>query len=231
MEIIEAFRRSSAVVYTQFTMEGNTNADIFQISWITPDDFDPEKISLQPASATSAGDTYERNKILYEYAPNTPKRDLVLTVPRVPDAYITTRGVQKDFFSRGDQKIETNRYGSHFVLDGSNSYHLALYNAFEKVIAKIEQLTGSSVTFPMKDMDTYSILYTNLIHANDGRMFSSAYTADEQLDILNCKQSIVRPALLLSTFKRSATEIKIRVQVSQMYVYKEVMNFPLAYRD
>ena len=80
-------------------------------------------------------------------------------------------------------------------------------------------------------MESYSILYTNLIHANDGRMFSSAYTADEQLDILCCKQSIVRPALLLSTLKRSAKETKIRVQVSQMYVYKEVMNFPLAYRD
>jgi hypothetical protein len=80
-------------------------------------------------------------------------------------------------------------------------------------------------------METYSILYTNLIHANDGRMFSSAYTADEQLDILNIKQSIVRPALLLSTLKKSATEVKVKVQVSQMYVYKEVTNFPLAYRD
>lgn len=210
-------------------MEGQ-HADIYQISWVTPDDFDPDKVSLQPASA-SAGDTYERNKIMYQYAPNAPKRDLVLTVPRVPDAYITCRGVQKDFFSKGDQKIETNRYGAQFVLDGSNSYHIALYSAFEKVIAKVEELTGATVVFPAKDMDTYSILYTNLIHANDGRMFSSAYTADEQVDILGCKQSIVRPALLLSTMKRSATEVKIRAQVSQMYIHKEVMNFPLAYRD
>ncbi len=210
-------------------MEGQ-HADIYQISWVTPDDFDPDRVSLQPASAL-AGDTYERSKIMYQYAPNAPKRDLVITVPRMPDAYVTCRGVQKDFFSKGDQKIETNRYGAQFVLDGSNSYHVALYSAFEKVIAKVEELTGATVVFPAKDMDTYSILYTNLIHANDGRMFSSAYTADEQVDILGCKQSIVRPALLLSTLKRSATEVKIRVQVSQMYIYKEVMNFPLAYRD
>jgi hypothetical protein len=208
-------------------MEGQ-NADIYQISWVTPENFDPEKVSLQ---ATSSGDSYERSKIMYEYAPGAPKRDLVFTVPRNPDAYLTCRGVLKDFFSRGDQKIETNRYGAQFVLNGDNEFHIALYSAFQKVIEKVEQLTGSSVTFPAKDMDTYSILYTNLIHANDGRMFSSAYTADEQLDILACKQSIVRPALLLSTFKRSATEMKIRVQVSQMFVYKEVMNFPLAYKD
>ncbi len=208
-------------------MEGQ-NADIYQISWVTPENFDPERVSLQ---ATSSGDSYDRSKIMYEYTPGAPKKDLVFTVPRNPDAYLTCRGVQKDFFSRGDQKIETNRYGAQFVLNGDNEFHIALYNAFQKVIEKVEQLTGSSVTFPAKDMETYSILYTNLIHANDGRMFSSAYTADEQLDILGCKQSIVRPALLLSTFKRSATEIKIRVQVSQMYVYKEVMNYPLAYRD
>lgn len=208
-------------------MEGQ-NADIYQISWVTPENFDPEKVSLQP---TSSGDTYERNKIMYEYTPGAPKRDLVFTVARNPDAYMTCRGVQKDFFSRGDQKIETNRYGAQFILSGDNEYHVSLYSAFEKVITKVEQLTGASVAFPAKDMETYSIIYTNLIHANDGRMFSSAYTADEQLDILSCKQSIVRPALLLSTFKRSPTEIKIRVQVSQMYVYKEVMNFPLAYKD
>ncbi len=208
-------------------MEGN-NADIYQISWVTPENFDPDKISLQ---ATSSGDSYDRSKIMYEYSPGAPKRDLVFTVPRNQDAYITCRGVQKDFFSRGDQKIETNRYGTQFVLSGENEFHMSLYSAFQKVIEKVEKLTGSSVTFPAKDMDTYSILYTNLIHANDGRMFSSAYTADEQLDIIGCKHSIVRPALLLSTFKRSATEIKIRVQVSQMYVHKEIMNFPLAYRD
>ena len=213
-----------------FVVCAMATTDIYQISWVTPYDFDPDKISLQATSA-AAGDTNERHKIMYQYTPNGPKKDLVLTVPKNPDAYVTCRGVQKDFFSRGDQKIETNRYGTQFVLDGSNEYHIALYSTFEKVIKKVQELTGANAVFPAKDMDTYSILYTNLIHANDGRMFSSAYTADEQLDILGCKQSIVRPALLLSILKRSSSEVKIKVQVSQMYVYKEVMNFPLAYRD
>lgn len=199
-------------------MEGQT--------WVTPENFDPDRVSLQ---AASSGKSY--NKIMYEYAPGAPKKDLVFTVPINPNAYLTCRGVLKDFFSQGDQKVDTNRYVAQFVLSGDNEFHIALYIAFQKVIEKVEQLTGSSVTFPAKDRDTYSILFTNLIHSSDGRMFSSAYTADEQLDILACKQAIVRPALLLSTFNKSATEIKIRVQISQMYVYKDVMNFPLAYKD
>jgi hypothetical protein len=204
-------------------------SEIFQINWVTTSNFDPDKISIQPVTS---GDSYDRCKILYQYNDNaTSLRDLVVTVPKTPDAYITCRGVQKDFFSRGDTRIETNRYGAHFTLNGDNEHHLALYNVFEQVITKIEQLTGTTVVFPVKDMEGYSILYTNLIHSNDGRMFSSAYTADEQLDISEVKQSIVRPAFLLSTLKKSAKETKIRVQISQMYVHKEIMNFPLAYRD
>lgn len=207
-----------------------SEADIHHISWVTPDDFDPDKISLQ-ASAASAGDTNERSKIMYEYKQGAPKKDLVITVPLVPEAFMICRGVKKDFFSRGDQRIETNRYGAHFVLNGDNNYHVALYDAFKKVQTKVEQLTSATVVFPTYDTGAYSILYTNLIHANDGRMYSSAYAEDEQLDILNVKQSVVRPALLLSTLKRSAKEVKIRVQVSQMFVYKEVMNFPLAHQE
>jgi len=207
----------------------NGEADIRQISWVTPSKFDAEKISIQPVTS---GDSYERFKILYQYSDSPASiRDLVITVPRLPDAYVTCRGVQKDFFSRGDNRIETNRYGAQFTLSADNEYHIALYKTFEEVIKKVEDLTGTTVTFPAKDMETYSILYTNLIHANDGRMFSSAYTADEQLHILEVKQSIVRPAFLLSTLKKSATETKIRIQISQMFVYKEIMNFPLAYRD
>jgi len=204
-------------------------SEIFQINWVTTSNFDPEKVSIQPAASS---DSYDRYKIMYQYNDSaTSLRDLVVTVPKTPDAYITCRGVQKDFFSRGDTRIETNRYGAHFTLSADNEYHLALYKVFEQIIKKIEQLTGTTVAFPVKDMEGYSILYTNLIHANDGRMFSTAYTTDEQLDITEVKQSIVRPALLLSTLKKSPKETKIRVQISQMYVHKEIMNFPLAYRD
>jgi hypothetical protein len=204
-------------------------SEIFQINWVTTSNFDPEKVSIQPAAS---GDSYERYKIMYQYNDSSTSL-LVVTVPKTPDAYITCRGVQKDFFSRGDTCISTNRYGAHFTLSGENEHHIALYKLFEQVITKIEQLTGTTVVFPVKHMDEYSILYTNLIHANDGRMFSSAYTSEEQLDIIDVKQSIVRPAFLLSTLKnkKSAKETKIRVQVSQMYVHKEIMNFPLANRD
>ena len=80
-------------------------------------------------------------------------------------------------------------------------------------------------------MEGYSIVYTNLIHSNDGRMFSSAYTAEEKVDILEVGPSIVRPALLLSLLRKSPTEVKIRVQISQMYIHEEVKSFPLATLD
>lgn len=202
--------------------------EIYQISWVTYEDFDPNKISVLENNSSGV---QERYKILYEYTPGAPKRDLVVTVPRIPEAYIKCRGVQKGVYSVRDTKVETNRYEAHFVLEGHNEYHCALYKMFEAISNKVKELTESEITFPAKDMDNYSIIYTNLIHAKDGRMFSSAYTSDEQLHILNCKQCVVRPAFLLSLLRKSKTEVKVRVQVSQMYVHKELKNFPLAHRD
>ena len=200
-------------------------------SWIIPGDFDPEKLSLQSVTSRSPGDTYERGKLMYEYTPGAPKRELVITVPRVTEAYLTCRGVQKDMFTRGDTRIETNRYGAQLVLDGNNEHHVALYKLFGDVISKIQDLTGTNVVFPVKDMENYSIVYTNLIHSNDGKMYSTAYTSDEYVDILDCGKCIVRPALLLSTLNKSATETKVRVQISQMYVHRSVQVFPLATHD
>ena len=194
-------------------------------SWIIPGDFDPEKLSLQSVTSRSPGDTYERGKLMYEYTPGAPKRELVITVPRVTEAYLTCRGVQKDMFTRADIRIETNRYGAQQELD------VALYKLFGDVISKIQDLTGTNVVFPVKDMENYSIVYTNLIHSNDGKMYSTAYTSDEYVDILDCGKCIVRPALLLSTLNKSATETKVRVQISQMYVHRSVQVFPLATHD
>jgi hypothetical protein len=206
--------------------------DIQQIKWVTANDFDPENIIITPTTSSHAkGDTYERSKVQYKYSPNVPPRDLVITVPRNPDAYLVCRGVQKDVFTRGDHKIETNRYGSQLVLDHNNDHHVKLYKAFEMAVLKIGELTGATVSFPSADTDQHTVLYTNLIHSSEMRMFSSAYTADEQLDILGCKQCLVRPALLLTLLKKSATEQKVKLQISQMYVHKEIMNFPLAYID
>lgn len=200
-------------------------------TWVTADDFDASKISV---SVLPGSGTYERSKVLYEYDDESGGKmlkDLIVTVPRIPDAYLLCRGVKKDLFSQGDVKVETNRYGAQLILKADNEYHVSLYKIFEALSAKVKELTGSDVTFPVKDMEGYSIVYTNLIHSNDGRMFSSAYTAEDKVDILDVRQSIVRPALLLSLLRKSATEVKIRVQISQMYIHEEVKSFPLATLD
>ena len=51
----------------------------------------------------------------------------ITTIPRVPDAYLTCRGVQKDdILTKGDVCVETNRYEAQLALDGRNSHHVAL---------------------------------------------------------------------------------------------------------
>jgi hypothetical protein len=196
--------------------------------WVTPDNLDVSKITV---SRGTSSEGYDRYKILYQYIPNAEPKDLVITVPKTPDAYLRCRGVQKDVFVQGDKRISTNRYGAQFILNGETEEHKKLYQSFAEVKSTVEVLTESAATFPIKDMDTYSILYTNLIHSNDGKMYSSAYTSTEQLEITECRSCIARPALLLSMLRKSATEVKIRVQVSQMYVHEVIKEFPLAHMD
>jgi hypothetical protein len=196
--------------------------------WVTPDNLDISKISISKGTSSEG---YDRFKIIYQYNPNSEPRDLVVTVPKIPNAYVRCRGVQKDVFVQGDKRITTNRYGAQFVLIGDNPEHTKLYQAFATIKSRIEELTESAATFPVKDMETYSILYTNLIHSNDGKMYSTAYTATEQIDITECNSCIVRPAFLISMLKRSATEVKIRLQISQMYVHEFIKEFPLAHVD
>lgn len=190
--------------------------------WVKPEDLDVDRITVQESQDT----TYPRLRILYEYSPEDV-RDLVLTVPRNPDAYITCKGVRREKWNN----IETNKYGARLILNGDNPYHVEMYKAFESVIGKVQELTNMSISFPCKDMDDYSIVYTTLISSNDGRVYSSAYNDKEKFDILDCKQCIVRPSLLFSAFCKSSKEAKIRVQISQMYIYKHVDSFALANID
>ena len=200
-------------------------------SWITPAKLDPNKITVAPSAHKSPSDIYDRLRIVYQYNEHSEPRDLIMTVDKDSAAYIKCRGVQKDVFTQGDKRIVTNRYGAQFVLSEDNEYHTALYRSFAAIKAAIEQLTGCQASFPVKDLDGYTLLYTNLIHANDGKMYSTAYTANDQIDIIHCKQCVTRPAFLLSILKRSTTEVKIRVQVSQMYVHEFITEFPLANLD
>lgn len=199
-----------------------------EMAWVTAENFEADKLTV---SVLPVSGGYERSKLLYEYEDNIPNKDFVITVPRNPEAYIVCRGVKRDTYGIGETKVETNRYGAQFILKADNKYHVELYQTFEMIGKKILETTGSSATFPIKDMDDYSIIYTNLIHANDGRMFSNAYTEDEKVDILDVKESIVRPAFLLSLLRKSPTEVKVRIQISQMYIYREIKTFPLATTD
>lgn len=197
-------------------------------AWVTADKLDPERITL---SASNSTEGYERYKIMYKYSEGSEPRDLTITVPRVTDAYLRCRGVQKDFFTRGDTRIQTNRYGAHFILNAGNSYHSSLYDAFAIIKSKVELLTESETYFPIRDMQGYSVLYTSLIHSNDGKMYSSAYTANEQIDITGCRASITRPAFTMSILRKSSKEVKIRLQLSQMYVHENINEFPLAHME
>ena len=196
--------------------------------WITPGRLDVNKISV--ADAANNG-VYDRLKILYQYNDHSEPRDLVITVDKDPAAYIKCKGVQKDVFTQGDKRIATNRYGAQFVLSETNDYHTELYQAFADIKCRVQELTGCVASFPARDLDGYTVLYTNLIHSNDGKMFSAAYTANDTLNITECKPCVTRPAFLLSIFKKSSTEIKVRVQVSQMYVHQIYNEFPLANLD
>lgn len=203
---------------------------VYNISWVTFDDFDVKKVSLVELPSK---DLSSRSKLLYNYNPNSPPKDLVLTVPRIPDAYIECRGVQKNTFTKGEVKVETNRYVAPLILKSDNPYHIQLYKIFQTLQDKIQRETGATnIIFPFRDVqDKYSIVYANLIHSHDGKMYSSAYTKDEQLNIIDVKKSIVRPALLISIIRKSQIEYKIQVQISQMYVHEELKDFPLAVRD
>jgi len=200
-----------------------TETEIYNISWVTPENFDPDKVSVV--------DNNGRSKVMYDYGDKT--KDLVVTVPLDEKAFMICRGVQKNVFTQGDKKVETNRYVAPLILEGNNPYHIKLYHIFEQINKIIVKKTGAkNVIFPIKDVQgKYSIVYANLIHENEGRMFSTAYTAEEQINIIDCKKAYVRPAILLSAIRRSPTEYKIQMQISQMYVAKEIKDFPLAVRD
>lgn len=204
---------------------------IYNISWVLPETFEVTRVSIVDGIKVGQGVNATRSKITYAYP--TGDKDLLVTVPLEKEALIVCRGVQKSVYTQGDMKVETNRYVAPLVLDANNRYHIELYNVFEQiqdVLMKHKHV--QKVTFPIHDVPgKHSIIYANLIHSHDGRMFSTAYTNEKQIDILECKKSLVRPALLLSAIRKSHTEYKIQIQVSQMYVAEEIKDFPLATRN
>lgn len=204
---------------------------IYNISWVIPKTFDATKVSIVEGVKVSQGFNATRSKITYAYP--TGDKDLLVTIPLEKEAFIVCRGVQKNVYTQGDMKVETNRYVAPLVLDANNKYHIELYNVFEQIQHVLMSKTNAQkVTFPIHDVPgKHSIIYANLIHSHDGRMFSTAYTDEKQIEILECKKSLVRPALLFSAIRKSPTEYKIQIQISQMYVAEEIKDFPLATRN
>jgi len=193
------------------------------VFFVTPDTLDVSKISVEPHNSK---DNIERYNIHYIYKDGGSPKNLMITVPRLPDAYIKCKGVKKDTYAAGETRIETNRYGAQFVLSGENHYHKALYESFCAIKKRVEEIMDKSeVGFPITDGDAFSTLYTQLIHANNGPMFSKAYTYDydickgSSLDILSvCTDCVTRPSFMISMMK-SSKGLKIRVQLSQMLVH------------
>lgn len=208
-------------------------SEIYNISWVRPDNFDPNKVVIAESGSkiNNMGFGGSRMKITYKHV--NGEKDFLLTVPLEKEAFFVCRGVQKNVFTQGDIKVETNRYVAPLVLDGDNKYHMDIYNVLEKLQMVIKSKTGAkNIVFPIKDVNgKYSIIYANLIHSHDGRMFSTAYTDEEQINILDCKKCLVRPALLISAIRKSAHEYKIQIQISQMYIHEQIKDFPLAIKN
>jgi uncharacterized membrane protein YfhO len=197
-------------------------------SWITPDRFNASLVSVEQR------DDVDRYKVLYKYHPDRDPRDLLITVPLNKAAYMFCRGVRKDIYSSGNKTIETNRYGTQFVLDSNNTYHNALSDMFEAIKERIEVLTNSTAKFPasVNPEQTKCTIYTNLIHSNNGKMYSVAYTEDKQeLDIIDVGQCITRPLLLISIIRKSPKEVNIKLQVSEMLVQENVQKYALTTLD
>ena len=200
--------------------------------FVTPDTLDISKISVEK---NNSKDNIERYNINYIYKPDSLPKNLVITVPKLPDAYIKCKGVKKDTYAAGDVRIESNRYGAQFVLLANNPHHTALYESFIAIKTKVQELMGNNdIGFPITDSDTSSIFYTQLIHANNGPMYSKAYTYDYStnkgciLDIISISTDcITRPSFMISMMK-SSKGLKIRVQLSQMLVDSIIEEFLLA---
>lgn len=196
------------------------------VFFVTPDTLDVSKISVE---RNNSKDNIERYNIHYIYTDESSPKNLMITVPRLLDAYIKCKGVRKETYAAGETRIETNRYGAQFLLSGENHYHKALYESFVLIKQRVEEIMDKGeVGFPITDGGAFSILYTQLIHANNGPMFSKAYTYDydtskgSSLDIISVSTDcITRPAFMISMMK-SSKGLKIRVQLSQMLVHSMI---------
>lgn len=196
---------------------------IQQISWITSDAFDPEKVII--GDPVKTGGEYFRSNILYMYENSQESRNLCITTLRDPESYMTCNKVEREMFGN----VETNHTNASFVFNGKNSNHVAFYTFFGKILEKIKQLSGiSDISLPFADYDEKSILYARLIESNNRIVYTAAYDDTKQVDIRELRQVLARPAFIFTLTYKDKTQAKLRVQLAQMYVNKYFNVFPLA---
>jgi hypothetical protein len=195
------------------------------ITWVTAQNFDIEKLSLSSPENN-------RVKLLYDYGTSDGVRDLVITLSRNPSGYMECKGVEEEIFNH----TPTGKSMVVFTMNGDNDDHVEFYSIFEKIATKLSKMK-IEVKFPIFDVPdkSFSMLYSKLIEANPSnegskRIFTTAYTKDDQIDIMSLPACIGRPAFVLSYPVHSGV-CKINVQLTQLYVHKEVKVFPLATRD
>jgi hypothetical protein len=200
------------------------------ITWVTAQNFDIEKLSLSSPENN-------RVKLLYDYGSELGGvRDLVITLSRNPSGYMECKGVEEEIFNH----TPTGKNMVVFTMNGDNDDHIEFYSIFEKIANKLSKMK-IEVKFPIFDVPdkSFSMLYSKLIESTPNpklevegskKVFTTAYTKDDQIDIMSLPACIGRPAFVLSYPVHSGV-CKINVQLSQLYVHKEVKVFPLAIRD
>jgi len=204
--------------------------------WITPEKFNENLVSV--SLSPREGGNIERYSVLYQYHPNSEPSNLLITVPLNTNAYLSCKGIRKETFNNGIRIIETNRYAAHFFINHNNKFHKALFDLFVKLKKKLDAITDGEVQVPfaIHPDKIKCTIYSNLIHSNDGKMYSRAYTHDKQsVDILSVKSCIARPLFLVSLNKNSDNKMKLKLQVSELMVHENIQqpetSFALAYID
>lgn len=211
----------SSIESTPFSSTHESLPEIYNFSWVTPETFDAERISFDTATIKGT----KRNRVMYRYDEKAAK-ELHLTISLNPEGYLS---VSKPKMNTYKEK-ETGTYTVNFDLLSSNKHHKALYNVMEQIGDKAKEKFGVDSSLPLiaLDKDLGAKIFAKLVGGADGKIYTSIYSKDEQLDIMNLHGFIGRPALALSV---SPTTGKIAIQLYQAYVEKEIKNFPLAYRE
>lgn len=210
----------------QITQEDHASSQHISSSsipnFITFDKFDSDKISLGQEKFAGGGNVIIRN-VLYEYT--TGVANLMLTVPLNPESYISVQsiGVLPSKFTKSPKSQ------CLFVMDKDNEYHCRFIEAMVDVATKAQQHIGIQVNFPVLENETNYRIYTSLVESNEGIIYTKVYDEEKRLEPERANGSTTRPGLLFSiVHTKGATEAKLKVSLSHLYVPQAQNQFVLA---